>query len=110
MAVGAVHGRSDLPAGERKEVLIKSAEQLYGKPGLYRVFNQIPNNFKAKFGHTLCRELTAKWQKAWLCRDHALFCRELITESAGIAAELILADIEECGTRPFGENVENLED
>ena len=110
MAVGAVHGRSALPAGEGKEALMKSKEQLYGKPGLYRLFNQIPNHIKAKYGQSLCRELTAKWQNAWLCRDHALFCRELITDSAGIAAELILADRDECGSRPFGENVENLED
>lgn len=109
MAVGAAHGRSSLPDGEGKEVLLKSKEQLYGKPGLYRLFNQIPNQVKAKYGQTLCRKLTAKWQKEWLCRDHALFCRELITDAAGFAAELILSDRDECGSRPFGENVENLE-
>ena len=56
----------------------KAADQLYGKPGLYRLFNQIPNRLKEKFGHTLCRELTTPWQTTWLCRDHALFCRDLI--------------------------------
>ncbi len=110
MAVGAAHGRSTLPEGEGKEVLIKSKEQLYGKPGLYRLFNQLPNKVKAKYGQTLCRELTAKWQSEWLCRDHALFCRELITDAAGFAAELILSDKNELGSRPFGENVENLAD
>ena len=108
MAVSAVHGRSALPEGEGKEAMLKSKEQLYGKPGLYRLFNQIPNHFKARFGHTLCRDLTAKWQQSWLCRDHALFCREVITESAAFAAQLILADWDEFGSKPFGANVENL--
>ena len=108
MAVSAVHGRSSVPEGEGKEAAMKSKEQLYGKPGLYRLFNQIPNRFKAQNGHTLCRELTAKWQTTWLCRDHALFCREVITGAAGIAAELILSDKDESASKPFGENVENL--
>ena len=40
--MSAVHGRSAYSAGEGKEALMKSKEQLYGKPGLYRLFNQIP--------------------------------------------------------------------
>jgi len=110
MAVSAVHGRSSLPAGEGKEVLKKSKEQLYGKPGLYRLFNQLPNRIREKYGETLCRELTSKWQKTWLSRDHAIYCRELITDAAEIAAELILSDKEEVASQPFGPNVENLED
>jgi C_GCAxxG_C_C family probable redox protein len=110
MAVGAVHGRSVLPEGEGKEAAKKAAEQLYGKPGLYRLFNQIPNQIKDRFGHTLCRELTAKWQGTWLCREHALFCREIITCAAGVAAEMILGDKEEMASKPFAANVENLKD
>ncbi len=110
MAVSAVHGRSSLPEGEGKEAMMKRKEQLYGKPGLYRLFNQIPNRFKALNGHTLCRELTSKWQETWLCRDHALSCREIITGAAGIAADLILSDKDESASMPFGENVENLKE
>jgi C_GCAxxG_C_C family probable redox protein len=110
MAVSAVHGRSSLPEGEGKDAMIKAKEQLYGKPGLYRLFNQIPNRFMAQNGHTLCRDVTAKWQETWLCREHALFCREVITGAAGIAAELILSDKDESGSKPFGENVENLKE
>ncbi|HPL63580.1 MAG: C-GCAxxG-C-C family protein [Syntrophales bacterium] len=110
IAVGTVHGRSALPEGEGKEAAKKSAQQLYGKPGLYRLFNQIPNKLQEKFGNTLCRELTSKWKDQWLCRDHALFCRELITEAAGVAAELALSDRDEAASRPFGKNVENLKD
>jgi C_GCAxxG_C_C family probable redox protein len=110
MAVSCVHGRSDLPEGEGKEVIKKAVKELYGKPGLYRLFNQIPNNFKEKYGATLCRELTAEWQDSWLCKDHALYCREIITDAAGIAADLIMTDKDEAAGRPFGSNVENLKD
>ncbi len=111
MAVSAVHGRVSLPEGEDpKEVAKKSKQQLYGKPGVYRIFNQVPNRFKAKHGKTQCRELTVPWQNDWLCRDHALFCREIITESAGLAADLILTDKNELAMKPFEENVENLKD
>jgi len=110
MAVSAVHGRSVLPEGEGKEVLKQSKEQLYGKPGLYRLFNQIPNRIKEKYGETLCKEITSKWHTAWLSREHALYCREIITDAAEIAAELILSDKDEAAAQPFGTNVENLED
>jgi hypothetical protein len=54
--------------------------------------------------------LTQKWQSDWLCRDHALFCREVITDAAGIAADLILSDKNELAAKSFGSNVENLKD
>lgn len=111
MAVGAVHGRSTLPEDEdRKEAVKKASRELYGRPGLYRLFNQIPNTLRGKFGNTLCRELTSQWSDTWLCRDHALFCRELITEAAGIAAELALSSRDEAASKNFGLNVENLKD
>lgn len=110
IAVGAVHGRSALPEGEGKEAVRKAADQLYGKPGLYRLFNQIPHRFKEKYGFTLCRDLTSRWQEGWLCRDHALHCRGIIMDAATIAAELILTERDEAASRPFGSNVENLKD
>jgi len=75
LAVSAVHGRSSLPEGEGKEAAMKSKEQLYGKPGLYRLFNIILNRINEKYGKTLCRDFTTQWQSSWLCRD-------LITEAA----------------------------
>jgi len=111
LAVGAVHGRSELPPGEdRKDVAKKAGEELYGNPGLYRLFNQIPNTLAKKYGHTLCREITAAWQNTWLCRDHALHCREIITDAAELAAQLICTDKADAASRPFGKNVENLID
>ncbi|MCX5832922.1 MAG: C-GCAxxG-C-C family protein [Deltaproteobacteria bacterium] len=111
IAVGAVHGRSKLPEDpDPKAAAKKGNQQLYGKPGLYRLFNQIPNKFFEKYGYTLCRDLTSKWHDQWLCREHALYCREIITEAAGIAAELALTDVTDAASKPFGKNVENLKD
>ena len=110
LAVSAVHGRRSLPEGEVKEVAAKSKEQFYGRPGLYRMFNQIPNRIAEKYGATLCRELTEKWQNDWLCREHALSCREIMMDAAGIAAEMALSDAGEMMNSPFGKNVEGLED
>lgn len=111
MAVSAVHGRTGLPAGsDRKEVAANAKEELYGRPGLYRLFNQIPNRFQEQFGSTLCRDITAAWQDQWLCREHALHCREIITALAGVAAELALGERDDLAQRPFGANVEKLGD
>lgn len=75
LAVGAVHGRSELPTDiDRKTAMQKATDELYGNPGLYRLFNQIPNYIKDKYGATLCREISKKWQDSWLCREHALHC------------------------------------
>jgi len=110
LAVSAAHGRRSLPGGEPREAAMLSKEQFYGRPGIYRLFNQIPNRMAEKFGSTLCRDLTSKWQDQWLCREHALSCREIMTDAAGIAAEMVLADKNEMMNRPFGSNVEHLVD
>ncbi len=108
IAVSAAHGRSKLPEGEDRMAIAKKA--LYGKPGLYRLFNQIPNMAEEKYGNTLCREIAGKWRDEWLCREHALYCREIITDLAEYAAELIIGDKEQAASKPFGENVENLKE
>jgi len=112
LAVGAVHGRAQLPQNEdRKAAMKEASRELYGRPGLYRLFNQIPSRVEEKYGHTLCRELTKFWQDGqWLCRDHAMNCRDIITDAAGIAAELIASDKETAGGKPIGKNVENIRD
>ena len=110
IAVGCVHGRDQLPQdSDPKQAVKKSADELYGRPGLYRLFDQIPNKFFEKYGYTACRDLTTKWRGNWPCRDHALYCREIITDAAAIAAELIMTDREEAASKPFGKNVEKLE-
>jgi C_GCAxxG_C_C family probable redox protein len=102
-ALGAVYGRREVPTNFKA-----AADELYGNPGLYRVFNRLPNEFAKRFGSTQCRALTSKWQgKDWLCRDHVKFCRGLVVESAGLAAEMAYPkDIQRWGREPFGENIE----
>lgn len=100
-ALGAVYGRREAPHS-----LQEGKEQMLGTPGLYRLFNHLPNEFKKRFGSTQCRLLTAQWRKNWLCRDHALFCRSLIVEMAGLAAEMAVPkDLARWGSLPFGESV-----
>lgn len=114
LSVSAVHGRTALPdvpdGGDRKAAMQAAKQQLYGRPGIYRIFNQIPNMVGEKYGNTLCREITAEWTDQWLCRDHALHCREIITDVAELAAKLIYSDKEKIADQPFGRNVENLKD
>lgn len=98
-ALGAVYGRREIPASPKA-----SNEQMLGSPGLYRLFNRLPNEFKKRFSSTQCRLLTAQWRKNWLCRDHVLFCRNLVIEMAGLAAEMAYPkELARWGSAPFGE-------
>jgi len=109
VSVSAVHGREMLPEGaDRQARIAGSQRQLYVDPGLYRIFNQVPNWFANRYGHTLCRELTARWKTKWLCREHALFCRELISEAVGFAVKLMLQSADEICSLPFGKTVERI--
>jgi C_GCAxxG_C_C family probable redox protein len=104
-ALGAVYGRREVPTNFKA-----SMEELYGNPGLYRLFNRLPNEFKQRFGSTQCRLLTSQWRQTWLCRDHLRFCRLLTIEAAGLAAEMAFPkDLARWGSEPFRENVEGLE-
>ena len=97
-ALGAVYGRRDLPTDAKA-----AKEELYGTPGLYRLFNRLPNEFKQRFGSTQCRLLTSQWRKTWLCKDHLQFCRHLVIEAAGLAAEMAVPkDLARWGALPFG--------
>ena len=103
-ALGAVYGRREIPPSPQA-----SKEQMLGSPGLYRVFNRLPNEFKQRFGSTQCRILTGPWQNDWLCRDHAMFCRNLVVNMAGLAAEMsVPKDLARWGSQPFGESVGGL--
>jgi C_GCAxxG_C_C family probable redox protein len=97
-ALGAVYGRREVPTDAKA-----ATEELYGTPGLYRLFNRLPNEFKQRFGSTQCRLLTSQWRKTWLCKEQRLFCRNLVIESAGLAAEMAAPkDLARWGSLPFG--------
>jgi C_GCAxxG_C_C family probable redox protein len=101
-ALGAVYGRREVPTHAKA-----ATEELYGNPGLYRLFNRLPNEFKQRYGSTQCRMLTAQWRKSnWLCKDHALYCRNLVMDMAALVAEMsVPKDLARWGTQEFGEHV-----
>jgi hypothetical protein len=97
-ALGAVYGRREVPTSAKG-----ATEELYGNPGLYRLFNRLPNEFKQRFGSTQCRLLTSQWRKTWLGKEHLRFCRNLVIEAAGLAAEMASPkDLARWGSLPFG--------
>jgi C_GCAxxG_C_C family probable redox protein len=101
-ALGAVYGRRQIPTDYKV-----GKEELYGNPGLYRLFNRLPNEFKKRFGSTQCRELCEPWRQNWHCREKALFCRQLVVEMAGLAAEMAMPrDLAHWGSQPLQETVE----
>ncbi|MEW6658291.1 MAG: C-GCAxxG-C-C family protein [Thermodesulfobacteriota bacterium] len=97
-ALGAVYGRRQIPASPKE-----SREQMHGTPGLYKLFNRLPYEFQQRFGSTQCRVLTGAWQQNWLCKEHLSFCRRLVINMAGLAAEMAVPqDLERWGSEPFG--------
>jgi C_GCAxxG_C_C family probable redox protein len=97
-ALGAVYGRREIPSDPKT-----GREQMHGEPGLYRLFNRLPNEFQRRFGSTQCRVLTAPWVQTWLCKEHLSFCRNLTIEAAGLAAEMAVPrDLARWGSLPFG--------
>ena len=85
-------------------------EELYGNPGLQRLFNRLPNGFKKGFGSTQRRLITGPGRKNWRGRDHALFCRNVLREMAGMAAEMAVSkDLARGGAASFSKNVEDLQ-
>ena len=97
-ALGAVYGRRQVPTDTKA-----AREELHGTPGLYRLFNRLPNEFTQRFGSTQCRLLTSQWRKTWLCKEHLGFCRNLVIEAAGLAGEMAAPkDLARWGSLPFG--------
>ncbi len=101
-ALGAVYGRQQVPVDHKQ-----GKEELYGNPGLYRLFNRLPNEFQQRFGSTQCRDLCQPWRQNWHCREKALFCRELVVEMAALAARMAVPkNLAYWGSQPLQDNVE----
>ena len=100
MGVSAVHGRKKPLEGTQQEIV----DRLYGNPGLYRFFNQIPRWFEERFGATTCRELNKDYP-VWFDKDRFRNCMNITVETAVRAAEFILQGQKEGYTQPFGKNV-----
>jgi C_GCAxxG_C_C family probable redox protein len=100
MAVGAVHGRRDPAQGSFDEIV----DKLYGNPGLYRFFNQLPHRFEERFGSTQC-EVLNKDYPSWFDKDRFRKCMSIVIDTAGMAVEMIYQGADEGFNQPFGKNM-----
>ncbi|BAF60233.1 hypothetical protein PTH_2052 [Pelotomaculum thermopropionicum SI] len=100
MAVGAVHGRRNPLEGEFQD----RVDRLYGNPGLYRLFNGMPHEFKARFGSLDCKVLNETYPE-WFDRERFRQCMKMVVYAAEMAIEYIRKGQVEGYTQPFGENV-----
>lgn len=100
MAVGAVHGRKNPLEGEFQE----RVDRLYGNPGLYRFFNGMSHEFKAKYQYLDCKKLNEDYPE-WQDKNRFRQCMKMVIDAAGMAMEFIEKGKEEGYTQPFGENV-----
>jgi len=100
MGVSSVHGRRHPAEGNQEEII----DKLYGNPGLYRFFNQIPHKFIEKFGSTQCIELNKDFPE-WFNKDRFRKCMNIVVESAAMAVEFIYQGKREGYGQPFGKNM-----
>ena len=100
MGVGSIHGRRNPAEGTQQEII----DKLYGNPGLYRFFNQMPYKFTEKFGSTQCAELNKDYPD-WFNKDRFRKCMNIVVETAVIAVEFIYQGKREGYGQPFGKNM-----
>lgn len=100
-AVGSVHGRPHPGEGADMDEIV---QQLYGNPGRYRFFNQIPYRFAEKFGSTQCAELNKDYPD-WFQKDRFRKCMDIVVETAAMAVDFIYQGHEEGFTQAFGKNM-----
>lgn len=106
-ALGLAYGRRQPPEGTPEE---KKA-QMYGKPGIYRIYNRLSNVFQEQFGTILCREITAPWRGEWFARERYKTCLKTVAFMAEKAAEMLFpADREHWASQPWGENLLGAQD
>jgi C_GCAxxG_C_C family probable redox protein len=95
MALALVYGRAD-----RGEALEEHRRRLWK---VYALYNQLPHRFKEKYGSLRCWDLTQPYiYGSQKCRQ---FCEELIAETAGMVAELLLEAKEKDLDFRFQENL-----
>lgn len=106
-ALGLVYGRRERPQGDPAQM----KEMMYGKQGLYKLFNRLPVEFKKRFGSTLCRDLTQNWHQEWFTRDRLKNCLNMVGIMAEVTAEMVFPkNLEHWASQPFGDNVADLKD
>lgn len=100
MAVGGAHGRKNPLEGDFSQ----RVDRLYGNPGLYRFFNQIPHEFQQLVGETNCKEINKDYPE-WQDKNRFRNCMKIVVDSAEMAMKYILQGQTEGYQQPFGENV-----
>lgn len=100
MGVSANHGRRDPAQGSFEEIV----DRLYGNPGLYRFFNQLPHKFAQEFGSTQCAELNKDYPD-WFQKERFRKCMNIVVETAGLAVDFIYQGEKEGYTQSFGKNM-----
>ncbi|NPV26643.1 MAG: hypothetical protein HPY81_04110 [Firmicutes bacterium] len=100
MAVGGAHGRRNPLEGD----FAQRVDRLYGNPGLYRFFNQIPHEFRQIVGMLDCKEINRDYPE-WQDKNRFRNCMRIVVDAAGLAAEYILKGQTEGYQQPFRENV-----
>jgi len=105
IAVGCVHGRKNPKNGTFEE----RVRQLQGNPGLYRLFNNLPNDFAEKFGACECAALTSDYKDNFEAIERKRRCHQFVIEAAGIAAKYILMGSEEGYSQTMRKNMHGKE-
>ncbi len=100
MGVSSVHGRRKPREGTQQEII----DGLYGNPGLYRFFNQIPSRFIEEYGSAQCQDLNLGFPN-WFDKDRFRRCMNIVVESAAMAVEFIYQGNREGYNQPFGKNM-----
>ncbi|MGI6453228.1 MAG: C-GCAxxG-C-C family protein [Syntrophomonadaceae bacterium] len=105
IAVGCVHGRKNPKVGTFEE----RVNQLQGNPGLYRLFNNLPNDFAERFGACQCQELTSDFKDNFLSKERKKMCHQYVIEAAGMAVDYIIRGKEEGYTQKMRKNMHGKE-
>jgi len=104
LVVSSIHGRKNpLAKSTAKERVL----ELNGEQGVYRLFNNLPRQFKEKFGDVNCAKLVEPFQ--WHSKERKKMCQTLIGEGAALAMYWALTGIEEGFSQSFGFNVANID-
>jgi len=106
IAVGCAHGRKNPKEGTFED----RVKKLQGNPGLYRLFNNLPNDFAEKFGACECDKLTIAYKDDFEAKDRKRKCHQFVIEAAGMAAEYIIRGEEEGFTQKLRRNLPGKKD
>jgi C_GCAxxG_C_C family probable redox protein len=93
IAVSCVHGRKNPMQGNFEE----RVAVLQGNPGLYRLFNNLPNDFMEIFSSCECEKLTSDYKGNFTAKERKKLRQQYVVEGAGIAVKYIIEGNEENG-------------